>query len=181
MRRKLLTSSGIVDTESFLTNTWNTLPESYQQRVDNNTLDIVKHQIQLAEKPMLSVVISVEAARIDNAILHQHVAAEVVLEESDIANADSSILIHNNCTNDNLHFRMPEGSGDYDDEGDKSNVHDAIPIASQRQRPTTELEKFGLRSWDVNGHKGDNANDADADEEAEASQADDGSTQNVED
>ena len=33
MGRKLLTSSGIVDRYTFLMNTWNTLPESYQQRV----------------------------------------------------------------------------------------------------------------------------------------------------
>jgi len=36
--RKLLTSPAIADTYTFLMNTWNTLPESYQQRVYNNTL-----------------------------------------------------------------------------------------------------------------------------------------------
>jgi len=48
-------------------NTWNTLPESYQQRVYNNTLATVKHQIQQAENPTPAVVISMEAARVDNA------------------------------------------------------------------------------------------------------------------
>jgi hypothetical protein len=43
--RKLLTSPGIADTYTFLMNTWNTLPESYQQRVYNNTLATVKRQI----------------------------------------------------------------------------------------------------------------------------------------
>jgi hypothetical protein len=46
MGRKLLTSPGIADTYTFLINTWNTLPESYQQRVYNNTLATVKGQIQ---------------------------------------------------------------------------------------------------------------------------------------
>jgi hypothetical protein len=44
--RKLLTSPGIADTYTFLMNTWNTLPESYQQRVYKNTLATVKRQIQ---------------------------------------------------------------------------------------------------------------------------------------
>jgi len=78
---------------------------------------------------------------------------------------------------------MPGGSGDYKDEGDESDEHDAIRTASRRRRPATELERFELGISDVDGYEGedgDNA-DADADEEEEASQADDGSTQNVED
>ena len=39
--RKLLTSPGGADAYAFLTNTWNTLPESYQQRVYNDTLATV--------------------------------------------------------------------------------------------------------------------------------------------
>jgi len=66
--RKLLTSPGVADTYTFLMNTWNTLPESYQQRVYKNTLAIVKRQIQQAENPTPAVVISVEAARVDNTI-----------------------------------------------------------------------------------------------------------------
>jgi len=46
--RKLLTSPGIADTYTFLMNTWNTLPESYPQRVYKNTLATVKRQIQQA-------------------------------------------------------------------------------------------------------------------------------------
>jgi len=68
MGRKLLTSPGVADTYTFLMNTWNTLPESYQQRVYKNTLATIKHQIQQAENPMPAEVISVEAARVDNAI-----------------------------------------------------------------------------------------------------------------
>jgi len=73
---------------------------------------------------------------------------------------------------------MPGGSRDFEDEGDES---DAIPTASQRQRATTELERFDLRNSDVDGYEGEDGDDVDADEEEEASQADDGSTQNVED
>jgi len=59
---KLFTSPGIADTYTFLMNTWNTLPESYQQRVYKNTLATVKREIQRLENPMPAVVISVEAA-----------------------------------------------------------------------------------------------------------------------
>jgi len=38
---KLLTSTGIADSYTFLINTWNTLQESYQQRVYKNTLATV--------------------------------------------------------------------------------------------------------------------------------------------
>jgi hypothetical protein len=46
--RKLLTLPGIADTYTFLMNTWNTLPESYQPRVYNNTFATVERQIQHA-------------------------------------------------------------------------------------------------------------------------------------
>ena len=61
-------------------NTWNTLPESYQQRVYNNTLATVKRQIQQAENPTPAMVISMEAARVDNAILVDYVSSDVALE-----------------------------------------------------------------------------------------------------
>jgi hypothetical protein len=41
MRPKLLTSPGFADKYTFLMNSWNTLLESYQQRVYNNTLSTV--------------------------------------------------------------------------------------------------------------------------------------------
>jgi hypothetical protein len=67
--RKLLTSPGVADTYTFLMNTWNTLPESYQLRVYHNTLASVRRQIQQAENPKCAVVISVEAACVDTAIV----------------------------------------------------------------------------------------------------------------
>jgi hypothetical protein len=177
-RRKLLTSPGIADTYTFLMNIWNTLPESYQQRVYNNTLATGKRQIQQAENPMPTVVISVEAARIDNAILLDYLNSEVALEEPEIGNTDSNIRIDNNCTDDELHFRMPGGSRDFDDAGDES---DAIPTTSRQRRTATELERFDLGTSDVEGYEGEDGDDAYADEEKEASQAEDGSMQNVED
>jgi len=162
-------------------NTWNTLPESYQQRVYNNTLATVKHEIQQAENPTPAVVISVEAARVDNAILRDYLTSEVALEEPKIGSTDPNIRIDNNCTDDEIHFGMPGGSGDYKYEGDESDVRDAIPTASWRQWPATELERFELGTSDVDEYEGENGDDAYADEEEDASQANDGSMQNVED
>jgi len=159
-------------------NTWNTLPESYQQRVYNNTLATVKRQIQKAENPTPAVVISVEAVRVDNAFLVDYLTSEVALEEPEIGSTDPNIPTDNNCTDDELHFRMPVGSGDFEDEGDES---DAIATASRRQRAATELERFDLGTSDIDRYEGEDGDDTDADEEEEASQADDGSTQNVED
>jgi len=181
MGRKLLTSPGVADTYTFLMNTSNTLPERYTQRVYKNTLATVKRQIQLAENPTPAEVISVEAARHDNAILLDYSTSEVALEEPEIGSTDPNIPIDNNCTDDGLHFGMPGGSGDYDDEGDESDERDAIPTTSRLRRPATELERFDLGTSDVDGYEGNDGDDADADEEEEASLADDGSTHNVED
>jgi len=88
MGRKLLTSPGVADMYTFLMNTWNTLPESYQQRVCNNTLATVKRQIQQAENPTPAVVISMEAACGDNPILLDYLTSEVALEEPGIGSTD---------------------------------------------------------------------------------------------
>jgi hypothetical protein len=184
---KLLISPGVADTYTFLMNTWNTLLGSYQQRVYNNNLATVKHQIQQAENPTPAVVISVEAALVGNAVLLEYLASEVALEEPEIRSTDSNIPIDNNCTNDKLHFGVPGGNGDYQDEGDESDDHNAIPTASRRRRPATDLERFDLGTSDDDGYEGEDGDDADADEDAdtdeeeEASPVDDGSTQNVED
>jgi len=111
-------------------NSWNTLPESYQQRVYKNTLATVKRQIQQAENPTPAVVISVEAVHVDNAIFLDYLTSEVALEEPEIRSTDPKIPIDNNCTDNELHFGMPAGSRDYEDEGNESVEHDAIPTAS---------------------------------------------------
>ena len=145
-------------------NTWNTLPESYQQRVYNNTLATDKRHIQQVENPMPAMVISVEAARVDNAILLDYLASEVALEEPEIGSTDPNIPIDNNCTDDELHSGMPGGSWDYQDEGDESDDRDAIPTASQRWRPVTQLKRFDLGTSDVDGYEGEDGDNVDADE-----------------
>jgi len=90
-------------------NTWNTLPERYHQRVYHNTLGTVKRQIQQAENPTPAVGVSVEAARVDNAILLDYLTSEVALEEPEIGSTDPNIPIDNNCTDDEPHFGMPGG------------------------------------------------------------------------
>jgi hypothetical protein len=77
----------------------------------------VKHQIQQAENPTPAMVISTEAARVDNAILLDCLTSEVALEEPEIGSTDPNIPIDNNCTHDEVHSRMPGGCEDYDDEG----------------------------------------------------------------
>jgi hypothetical protein len=144
--------------------------------VYNNTLATVKCQIQQAENSMPAIVISMKAARVDNAILVDYFTSEVALEELEIGGTDPNISIDNNCTDDELHFGMSGGSGDFEDDSDES---DAIPTASRRRWAATELERFDLGTSDVHGYEGEDGDDAD--EEEEASQADDGSTQNVED
>ena len=129
--RKLLILPGVADMYTFWMNTWNTLPESYQLRVYNNTLHTVKHQIQQAENPPPAVVFSVRAVLVDNAILLDNLASEEALEEPEIGTTDPNIPIKNNCLDDELHFWMPGGSGNYKDEDDESNGRNAITTASQ--------------------------------------------------
>jgi hypothetical protein len=179
--RKLLTSPGVADTYTFLMNTWNTLLGSFQQRVYNNTLGTVQHQTRKAEIPTPAVVISVEAARVDNSIHLDYLASGVALADPEIRCTDPIITIDNICTDDNPHFGMTGGSVDYDDDGDESDMCDAIPTASPCQLPATELQRFDLEPSDVDMYRGKDSDDADADGEEESSQADDGSTQNVED
>jgi len=181
MDRKLLTSGGVADTYRFLIDTCNTLPECYQQNVYNNTLATAKRQIQQAENPTPAVVICVEAVRVDNAILVDHLISEVALEEPEIRSTDPNIPKDNNWMDDELHFGILWGSWYHEDERDKSDLSDAIPTASRRRQATTEFERFALATSDVHGYKGKDGNDADADEEEEKLQADDRSTQNVED
>jgi hypothetical protein len=76
--------------------TWNTLPESDQQWVYNNTPATVKRQIQQAENPTHAAIINTEAECADNAILLHYLSSEVVLEEPEIGSTDLNIPIDNN-------------------------------------------------------------------------------------
>jgi hypothetical protein len=82
--RTFLNMPGIADTYTFLLKSWNPLPESYQQRVYKNTLATVKRQIQPAENPKTAVVISIQPASVNNAIIFDYLSSEVALEEPDI-------------------------------------------------------------------------------------------------
>ena len=128
------------------------------------------------------VVIRVEAARIDNAILLDYLTSEMALEEPEIGSTDPNIPIDNNLMHDELPFGIAGGSGNYEAEGDESDECDGIPSDSLQQPPATDLERFDLGTSDVEWYEGKDGNDADldADEEEEASQANDGSTYNVE-
>jgi len=64
---------------------------------------------------MPAVVISMEAAHVDNAIHLDYFVSEVALEEPDLASTYPHIPIDNKCTDDELHFRMRVGSADYED------------------------------------------------------------------
>jgi len=162
-------------------NTCNTLLDSYQKRVYRNTLATVKWQIQKAENPMPGMVISMEAVCVDNAILLDYLTSEVALEDPEIGSPDPNIAIDNDFMDDERHFGMPGGSRDYKAQCDQSDERDAIPTASRWWQPVTGLEWFYLGTSIVDGFDGNDGDDADADEEEEASLADHGSTQNVED
>jgi hypothetical protein len=97
--------------------------------------------------------------------------SEVAIEEPEIGSTDRNIPIDNNGMDDELHFGMPGGSGNFKDEGDES---DANPTASRRGRAATKLNRFDLGTSDVDGYEDKDGDDAD--EEEEASRADDGST-----
>jgi hypothetical protein len=178
---KVSTPPGVAYMYTSLMNTWNTLPESYQQRVYKNTVVTVKRQIQQAENPTPAAVITTEAAHVDNSILLHNLTPEVVLQDPDIGHTDPNILIDNNCMDGQLHFGMPWGCDENDDEGDEIDESDAIPTTIRRQRAATELERFDLGTSDVDGYEGDYGDNADADEEEDASQANDGLTHTLED
>jgi len=78
-------------------NPWNTVPESYQQRVYENSLPTVQRQIQQAENQTHAVDISVEVACVDNDILLDYLTSEVALEERGIGSTDPTIPIDLNA------------------------------------------------------------------------------------
>jgi len=155
-----------------------TTGEQETEFVLNHLSDSQRH-IQLAENPTPAVEISVEAAGVDSAILLDYFTSGVALELPEFGCTDPNIQIDNICMDDELHFGMPGGSGDYKDEGDKSNERDAIPTTCRRRWAATDLERIDLVTSDVKRFEGDNGDNADANEEEEASQADDVSMQNV--
>jgi hypothetical protein len=135
------------------------------------------------ENTTAAIVISVEVARVDSAILRDYVTSNVAQEEPQIGSTEPNFQIDNNCTDDKVCVGMPEVSGNYENEQDVFAVCDDMPTATQRRWPATNLERFDQGTGDVKGHDGNDRDDVDAvaDVDDEASQADDESTLNGED
>jgi hypothetical protein len=149
--------------------------------VYNNAIATEQHPIQMSENPTPAAVISVDAAHIGNAILREYLPSKEVLEDPEIGRTDPNIQIDKNCTDDKPQDGMPGGSRNYEDQGDESDKHHVIPTACQGCQTMTEPQNIDLGFSHVDRFDGDNGDNADAQEEGEASQADDGSTHNVED
>jgi len=107
------------------------------------------------------MVISVEAVRVDNAVLLDYLTSEVAVEGPKIGSTDPNVLIDHSCTDDRLHFWMPGGSGDCDHEGNESNERNAIPSTNWWRWTVTELKRFHLRTSDVDGYECDDGDNAD--------------------
>jgi hypothetical protein len=121
------------------------------------------------------MVVSVCAVWVDNAILLGYLTSEVGLEEQEMGSTDPIVLTDNICPDDKLRISMPGGSGDYEPAGVECDKGNAIPSASRQQRLASELQRFDLGTSYVDGYKGQDGHDADADKdvEEEASEADD--------
>jgi len=78
--------------------------------------------------PTPVVVVSVEAARVDNASRLDNLTSKMALEDPGRGSTDPNIPIDNQCTDDEQHFGMPGGSVSFEDERDES---DAIPTTNQ--------------------------------------------------
>jgi hypothetical protein len=179
--QRLVTSPCVADTDIFFMNTFNTLLESYQQRVYKNTLATNKCQIQPVENPTPAVVITVEAACVDNAILLNYFTFEVAFDEPEIGSNDENIPTDHNWMENKLHFGIAGGIGDYDDEAEESQERDRIPSPGRRQQAGTELERFDLGTDYVDTYECEDRNNANADldEKKDALPGYDGTTQNV--
>jgi len=75
---KFLTSACVGDMYTFMMNTWNTLPERYQQRVYKDNLATVMRQIQQAENPTPAMVIRMQEAHVHNSSGLNYLTSEVV-------------------------------------------------------------------------------------------------------
>jgi hypothetical protein len=138
-------------------------------------------QIQQVETPTPAVVISVEVAWVVNATLLDLETSAVALAGPDTECTDPIVPVDTNCTDNNLLFGMPGGNEEYHDECDYTAEHDAIPTGSHGQQPATELARLNLGTIDVDKYGCEDGDDVDADEVEEASEADIGSMQNVDD
>lgn len=109
-----------------------------------NTPATVKHRIEYADNPTPAVVISVEAAHVDNPVLLDYLTTAVMLEETEIGNKDRNIPNGTNCLDDEPNPGMAVGCAGYKAQGDESFEHHAILTGSSQGRVLTELERFHL-------------------------------------
>ena len=145
----------------------------------NNTFATIKSQLLQVENPTPAVVISVDAAPVDNALHLDYLTSEVALEEPEIGSTDPNNTIDNNCMNDELHFGMPGGRGITKMKVMKAKCAMPTPPPAGDDGPWLN-ERFELGTSHVNGCEGEDGDDSYADEEEAESQAHDGSTQNEE-
>jgi len=156
-------------------NTGNTLPDSYQERVYNNTHATEKREIQQAENQTPALVIRIESLHVGNAIFLGDLASEVELREPEIKSTDPHSPMTNICMDDEHYSGMQRGSRDFEDEDDKSDNSGTIPSTSQPWGPGTELERIAMGSSNVYWHEDEDGYNADPDEEEDVSPAYDGS------
>jgi len=109
------------------------------------------------------MVISMDAAHVDNAMHLDYLTSQVALEEPEIGSTDPNIPIDNNCTDDKLYLGMAGGSKEYEDERDQSDECTAILCASLGWWASTELNRFHLGTRDVDGYEAEDGYDVDAD------------------
>ena len=181
MGHMLLTAPGVTALCTFLRNTWNSQSECYQLKVYNITLATVRYDIQPAENRTLAIVISIEAAQVHIAIDHDYWTSKVALEEPEFRSTYQYLLRHNNCTGNKQHCQMLESSRNREDSDEEGEKHDVLPTTDWRCQASTRLKECALGTSAVDGNEVENGNNVHSDEEEEASQANDGSTQNVDD
>jgi hypothetical protein len=128
------------------------------------------------EKPMPAVVIAMEPARFINTLLLDYVTSNVGFVEPEIKITDPHILVLNKCMDDELHVLMARGSGDYENEDNKSDKHNTIPTAIQRSRAATDLKTLDLGTSNVHRYTGTDGDNVHLNKEEQESQAYDGST-----
>jgi hypothetical protein len=119
-------------------NTWNTQLESCQLRVYQNTPATFQRQIRQGENPTAAVIFCMDAGCVGNAILLNNLTSEVALDDPVIRTTNSYTPLDNNHHDGNMHFGMPGGSRDQEDEGDTGDEDDDISTISQQRQTATD-------------------------------------------
>jgi hypothetical protein len=121
-----------------------------------------------------------ESAQGEDAHNLDYLTSNVALAAPENGSTDLNVLIDHHCMYDELCLWMPECSLDSHDEGDKHNKRNAIPTLWPRCLAVTELVRLDLRTSTNNWYESKYGNDVNVDIKEDASQADDESTDNLE-